>query len=483
MLKYSYMEKASQRKKVKVKAYFYVFKDKELTGRHKVNKDVFYLGNSVNDDFKIESTQLSSKYARITLTESKLFIEDLSKSGIKINNNVLSEATLRSGDIIKIKDITLVLVYKLKEKIITEPSYKIADRVTNIRFKEDVGVPLDSFEEEGAFLVFLDPKNEGKRVKICKKLMIIGTGDVDVKIEDKFALAKHASLELEEDKIFISDLFTTSGTFVNDEKIKKRFLIDGDIIAIGNSIAQFKRKGKIKTEEVLLKEKQKEKKRQKSEGINFLDPKIEPSIGTESTEKERTTTTKKKKRKVLKTIILILILLGAATIYLYFKGYLKLTMIEELIKVEDQILEEKEILLEEDLFKEEAPVIKIEEPPKKILKKEKKKPKKKVTKKPIINYIIKGIYGRLSNKEKAQIKWVADKRIIRINQCLKWIKNPFEIKIKFNVNKGGNVGMINFIKGKIAGPKTRRCINDKIKNTRFPKSKSGALITYTYKKR
>ena len=69
---------------------------------------------------------------------------------------------------------------------------------------------------------------------------VIGRGtDADIRIDDAGASRRHCEIELTH-PITITDLGSTNGTWVHDEKITKRSLTADTEITIGNSVLQFR---------------------------------------------------------------------------------------------------------------------------------------------------------------------------------------------------------------------------------------------------
>jgi len=64
----------------------------------------------------------------------------------------------------------------------------------------------------------------------------LGRGDVEIRLEDPFASARHARISLEGHVVVIEDLGSTNGTYLNDEPLRgPQPLHSGDRIRIGDS--------------------------------------------------------------------------------------------------------------------------------------------------------------------------------------------------------------------------------------------------------
>lgn len=63
----------------------------------------------------------------------------------------------------------------------------------------------------------------------------------DIVIDDSAVSAQHARISYRGGQFFITDLDSTNHTFVNDRKIQRQSLMDGDVIKIGKTTLVFKK--------------------------------------------------------------------------------------------------------------------------------------------------------------------------------------------------------------------------------------------------
>ena len=107
------------------------------------------------------------------------------------------------------------------------------------RIRESAEKPPPLF----AWVVFVD--EEGlplKDIRLTKEKNILGKGDdADVRVAGDFVSKLHALVYFEKDAFYISDLGSSNGTFLNEEKVMKEELKDGDHIRIGHQPMIFKR--------------------------------------------------------------------------------------------------------------------------------------------------------------------------------------------------------------------------------------------------
>ena len=93
-----------------------------------------------------------------------------------------------------------------------------------------------------AWLVFTDEEDLPVHdFRLTKEKTIIGKGDdADIRITEDFVSRLHALIYLEKETFYISDLGSTNGTFVNNEKVMQKEIKDGDHLRIGRKPAIFK---------------------------------------------------------------------------------------------------------------------------------------------------------------------------------------------------------------------------------------------------
>ena len=87
-------------------------------------------------------------------------------------------------------------------------------------------------------LRFISGKYQGGEFPIVpEKQIIVGrSSDLDMVLVEDIVSRKHARIAMQGDQIWIEDLGSTNGTFVNGEKIKRARLKEGDRVLIGTSI-------------------------------------------------------------------------------------------------------------------------------------------------------------------------------------------------------------------------------------------------------
>ncbi len=87
-------------------------------------------------------------------------------------------------------------------------------------------------------LRFISGKYQGGEFPVVadKEIIVGRSSELDMVLVEDMVSRKHAKIQLQADGIWIEDLASTNGTFVNGEKIKRAKLKEGDRVLIGTSI-------------------------------------------------------------------------------------------------------------------------------------------------------------------------------------------------------------------------------------------------------
>jgi hypothetical protein len=83
---------------------------------------------------------------------------------------------------------------------------------------------------------------EGERIELDSAPLTVGRGSPnDLELQgDEFASAKHARVEPRRDGVWVEDIGSTNGTFVNGTRIDRpRRLTPGDVVRIGETDLRF----------------------------------------------------------------------------------------------------------------------------------------------------------------------------------------------------------------------------------------------------
>jgi len=100
--------------------------------------------------------------------------------------------------------------------------------------------------ERRAYLIVLAGCNLGDMVELRDRLVLGRGADADIRFDDDGISRRHAVVGLDGDIAFVEDLESRNGTFLNDQKVKRAVLKDGDKIRMGSTtILKFTHQDKL----------------------------------------------------------------------------------------------------------------------------------------------------------------------------------------------------------------------------------------------
>jgi len=83
--------------------------------------------------------------------------------------------------------------------------------------------------------------SEPRRVEIAKAEVFFGKhAECDVVLSSAKVSRRHARLIEKNGGLAIEDLKSTNGTFVNDKRVSRHPLSDGDLVQVGETVMQFR---------------------------------------------------------------------------------------------------------------------------------------------------------------------------------------------------------------------------------------------------
>ena len=97
----------------------------------------------------------------------------------------------------------------------------------------------------GTLVVVSSPYlEEGERIELTHEPLTIGRGPLnDLQLDqDDFASGKHALLDPRRDGVWVEDLGSTNGSFINGVRLSSsRLLVPGDVLRIGETDFRYER--------------------------------------------------------------------------------------------------------------------------------------------------------------------------------------------------------------------------------------------------
>ena len=207
-------------------------------------------------DLLLSDSKVSSTHGAIEYVNGNFVVYDLqSTNGTCVNDIRINEKTLEDLDEIRVGFSTLlfrVSYRKLRPSNVNEASYedsKISTTSnTEIETAKDGGPDFSIDQNKipkkqklSLVFVVLEGPYKGQNMVADRENIVIGRVNSDIVLkDDRDVSRKHAIIEvINGTQIFIRDLASTNGTYVNDKRVASSRLSENDRIRVGNSVLEF----------------------------------------------------------------------------------------------------------------------------------------------------------------------------------------------------------------------------------------------------
>ena len=101
-----------------------------------------------------------------------------------------------------------------------------------------------------AVLTITDTDGDSQSVKLSTDATIIGRSKGDIVIKDKEISSTHCQIQNINGNFHLFDMNSTNGTFLNNERIVKALLKEGDVITLGQTMIVFKIRDEANTKTI-----------------------------------------------------------------------------------------------------------------------------------------------------------------------------------------------------------------------------------------
>jgi pSer/pThr/pTyr-binding forkhead associated (FHA) protein len=203
-----------------------------------LTKDVTTIGRK-QADIILDDPKVSARHAEVHRKPNKFVLIDLkSTNGTYVNRQAANEVELTDQDVIEVGLSTLCFFQDLREfhgnAEETNGGTRPKTEITT-HGQEPITVTKTASQVVVEFNVIAGP-DLGKTFKFKKSHITIGRSGADLALLDLDISRSHALVEvLGKAAVFIHDLNSTNGTFLNEKKIQSEKIKPGDILTVGNT--------------------------------------------------------------------------------------------------------------------------------------------------------------------------------------------------------------------------------------------------------
>jgi pSer/pThr/pTyr-binding forkhead associated (FHA) protein len=216
-------------------------------------------------DLIIADPNVSSSHASIELINGEFHLLDLnSLNGTYVNNKKIHNYILANEDEIKLGHSVIKFFSKQIESENTLTSREHAELTRPYTDTQQTGLSkvvseelktiktrksfdqikrveeLSKISKNKMGLEIINGQDKGKKFAFKKGSVLIGRTNADINIKDNNVSRKHALIEaFGKDQVFIRDLASTNGTYVNGKRIANARLRINDEIKVGSTLLLF----------------------------------------------------------------------------------------------------------------------------------------------------------------------------------------------------------------------------------------------------
>lgn len=185
------------------------------------------IGSDPACDIVINEAMIDLVHIELVVNQDDILLKNVNKKrSIFVNDiPVVGEQQLKAWDVIKVGKSELEIIDPLSER--NPPPVKKTENATVIR-------PVVSLWMLKGATMPLD----GQYFSLSNEMVIGRENSNDLKIPLSYVSRQHAKVKVEEKRLFVEDLNSSNGTYVNGERIDSRELFNGDELRLDEFIFQ-----------------------------------------------------------------------------------------------------------------------------------------------------------------------------------------------------------------------------------------------------
>ncbi|MGI9287567.1 MAG: FHA domain-containing protein [Pseudomonadales bacterium] len=230
------------------------------------------IGRSSECDLTIDSDLLSRRHAEISIENGQLRIVDLgSSNGTFLNGVKIEDATAGPGDELRFDKQTFIIVgpsnvpllENVEESENTVMRAQVEDNTvigapqdpnaTLVMTMQDHATELIATPQVPASLIEQTNFLQEPRIKLVGLYCQIGRGqDNDIVLSDSSVSKQHAQLAFNNEQWVITDLNSSNGVLVNDQRVDDAILQNGDKLKLGRLEFLYESETKVASGERLV---------------------------------------------------------------------------------------------------------------------------------------------------------------------------------------------------------------------------------------
>jgi pSer/pThr/pTyr-binding forkhead associated (FHA) protein len=205
-------------------------------------------GRTSGNDIVLEDAMVSKRHARIEWEKNRFILyDDSSTNGTHINGSPVRSGVgypLNPGDEIRMGGTTLTFRPSHEQGQPAGADATFPVQASSVA-RTYAAPEANGIESNGARATFRLIAGDGEVYSLASEMSVGRALTSDISLIATGVASRHANLTVRGDTVYVEDLDTPGGTFVNGERIPARFpvtLVDGDQIAFGEARLRLERR-------------------------------------------------------------------------------------------------------------------------------------------------------------------------------------------------------------------------------------------------
>ncbi|MGB3942174.1 MAG: sigma 54-interacting transcriptional regulator [Candidatus Manganitrophaceae bacterium] len=186
------------------------------------------IGRGHDNHVVLPSPEVSRHHATLRRDGKEFIVKDESGRGIDLNHQPVSEASIRSGDVLRIGSYRLIYEVRENEEPFTE----------TITREPTLDLPVaDKLVGEGrCWVAVVSGEDRGRKIPLAEKVTRVGRSEQnELVLSDPSVSNFHLEIEVIPAGIQVRDLGSTNGTRVNGQRIQSSIAEIGSEVQVGQT--------------------------------------------------------------------------------------------------------------------------------------------------------------------------------------------------------------------------------------------------------
>ncbi|HKY62368.1 MAG TPA: sigma 54-interacting transcriptional regulator [bacterium] len=190
------------------------------------------IGRSPQCDIVLAEPEISREHAALYKIEKAFHLKKLGQAALTVNGKETESQTLKDGDRIELGPWTVT--FDAKEAATAPAEDTLGAGGPSLGSTHAIAKGPRGLWVKELSLQIEEPGKASRSLRMSSESLSLGAGEKnDVVLQDPYLSSRHAKLTLREGRLWVHDLGSTNGTFLNGVKVREAELEEGQILKIG----------------------------------------------------------------------------------------------------------------------------------------------------------------------------------------------------------------------------------------------------------